>query len=122
MGKSSHVVWLGRSGAKDWDLIPLIIEDDWTFVTRNSVDFRGAASRPGEKGQYARVDLHAGLVCLNGPEGMTRTLQLELFEQALLELDADPDLVNQVLEVTLEDDDHLRVIRYALPSEPDQRT
>ena len=121
-GESSHVVWLGRSGAKDWDLIPLIIEDDWTFVTRNSVDFRGAASRPGEKGQYARVDLHAGLVCLNGPEGMTRALQLELFEQALLELDADPDLVNQVLEVTLEDDDHLRVIRYALPSEPDQRT
>ena len=121
-GESSHVVWLGRSGAKDWDLLPLIVDGDWTFVTRNSVDFRGAASRPGEKGQYARVDLHAGLVCLNGPEGMTRALQLELFEQALLELDADPDLVNQVLEVTLEDDDHLRVIRYALPSEPDQRT
>ena len=24
-GESSHVVWLGRSGAKDWDLIPLIV-------------------------------------------------------------------------------------------------
>lgn len=35
-GGSSHVVWLGRSGAKDWDLLPLIVEGDWTFVTRNS--------------------------------------------------------------------------------------
>ena len=86
-------------------------------MTRNSIDFRGAASRPGEKGQYARVDLHAGLVCLNGPDTMTRSLQLEMFEQALVELEAEPDLVNQVLEVTLEGDDHLRVVRYALPAE-----
>ncbi|MDH4992474.1 DUF5615 family PIN-like protein [Aquamicrobium lusatiense] len=46
-GRSFHVVWLGRSGAKDWDLLPLIVDGDLTFVTRNSVDFRGAASRPG---------------------------------------------------------------------------
>ncbi len=82
-GESSHVVWLGRSGAKDWDLLPLIIDGDWTFVTRNSIDFRGAASRPGEKGQYARVDLHAGLVCLNGPDTMTRSLQLEIFQHTV---------------------------------------
>lgn len=116
-GESTHVVWLDRAGAKDWDLIPIIIEGDWTFVTRNSVDFRGVAAHPGEQGQYARVDLHAGLVCLNGPDGMARDLQLELFEQALLELDARPDLVNQVLEISLEDDEHLRVVRYALPME-----
>ena len=113
-GESSHIVWLGRAGARDWDLIPLIVDGDWTFVTRNSVDFRGAASHPGKKGQYARV---AGLICLNGPDGMTRELQLELFEQALIELDARPDLVNQVLEISLEDDGHLRVVRYALPAE-----
>lgn len=116
-GESSHIVWLGLAGAKDWELIPFIINGDWTFVTRNSVDFRGAASHPGDKGEYARVDLHAGLICLNGPDRMIRDLQLELFEQALLELDADPDLVNQVLEITLEDERHLRVIRYGLPSE-----
>lgn len=46
-----------------------------------------------------------------------KALQLELFEQALLEIESDPDLVNQVLEITLEDNDHLRVIRYALPVE-----
>lgn len=116
-GGSSHIVWLGRSGAKDWDLIPLIVDGDWTFVTRNSIDFRGPASHPGAKGQYARVDLHAGLVCLNGPSGLTRDLQIELFEHALSELDTHPDLVNQVLEITLESDGSLLVSRYALPPE-----
>lgn len=85
-------------------------------MTRNSVEFRVAASRPGEKGQYARVVLHAGLICLNGPDTMMRSLQLELFEQALRELEADPDIVNQALEVTLDDDDHFRIIRYARPA------
>jgi hypothetical protein len=89
--------------------------NDWTFVTRNSVDFRGAASSPGAKGQYADVAVHAGLICLNAPGGMDLDLQLELFEQALAELDADSDLVNQVLEITLDDDDKLHVLRYALP-------
>ena len=116
-GESSHIVWLGRASAMDWDLIHLIIDGDWTFVTRNAVDFRGEASYPGKKGQYARVNLHTGLICLNGPDGMTREVQLELFEQALIELDARPDLVNQVLEISLEDDGHLRVVRYALPAE-----
>ncbi|WP_413992442.1 hypothetical protein ACMDCR_10310 [Labrys okinawensis] len=30
-------------------------------------------------------------------------MQIELFEQALGELDVDPDLVNQVLEITFEE-------------------
>jgi predicted nuclease of predicted toxin-antitoxin system len=66
-GESSHVVWLGRAGLKDWELKPLILQGDWTFVTKNSVDFRGPAGKPGSKGQYADVALHAGLICLNGP-------------------------------------------------------
>ena len=69
-GESSHVVWLGHAGRKDWELTLLILEGDWTFVTRNSVDFRGPAEKPGSKGQYAGVIIHAGLVCLDGPPGM----------------------------------------------------
>jgi hypothetical protein len=114
-GESSHVVWLGRAGLKDWELKPLILQDDWTFVTKNSVDFRGPASQPGSKGQYADVALHAGLICLNGPPGMDLDMQLELFEQALQELEADPDLINQVLEITCEEDS-LHVRRYHLPA------
>ena len=87
-GESSHVVWLGRAGLKDWELKPLILEGDWTFVTWNSVDFRGSADKPGTKGQYADVAIHAGLVCLNGPPGMNLDMQIELFEQALDELGA----------------------------------
>ena len=113
-GESSHVVWLGRAGLKDWELKPLILQDNWTFVTKNSVDFRGPADKPGSKGQYADVAFHAGLICLNGPPGMDLDMQLELFEQALDELEADPDLINKVLEITCEQDG-LQVRRYHLP-------
>ena len=116
-GETSHIVWLGLAGHKDWELTPIILDGDWTFVTKNSVDFRGPKDKPGTKGQYADVAIHAGLICLNGPPGMDLDMQVELFEQALIELDADPDLVNQVLEITLDDDDDLRVLRYALPAE-----
>ena len=117
-GESSHVVWLGRAGLKDWELKPIILDGDWTFVTKNSVDFRGPEERPGAKGQYDDVALHAGLVCLNGPPGMDLDMQIELFEHALDELEADADLVNQVLEIAW-DEDALHARRYQLPaSEP----
>jgi hypothetical protein len=112
-GNSSHVVWLKKGGWKDWSLKRFIVDGDWTFVTMNSIDFRGPSSRRGSEGQYS-VALHAGLICLNGPEGMDLNLQLELFELALDEI-GDGDLVNQVLEITIEQQTEIRVLRYALP-------
>jgi predicted nuclease of predicted toxin-antitoxin system len=38
-GESSHVVWRNLQGKKDWELKPFILDGDWTFATRNSVDF-----------------------------------------------------------------------------------
>lgn len=116
-GETSHVVWMKLAGLKDWELKPIILEGDWTFVTKNSVDFRGPKDRPGTKGQYADVAIHTGLVCLNGPPGMDLDMQIELFEQALAELDGYADLVNQVLEISIEDEDAMRVLRYTLPPE-----
>lgn len=116
-GEASHVVWLGLAGLKDWELKPVILDGDWTFVTKNSIDFRGAKDNLGVKGQYADVAIHAGLVCLNGPPGMDLDMQVELFEQALVEIEQNDDLVNQVLEVTLDDEETLRIVRYALPKE-----
>ena len=113
-GESLHVVWLNRAGLKDWELKTIILEWDWTFVTKNSEDFRGSPERPGAKRQYADVDLHAGLACLNGPPDMDLAMQIELFEQALEELKPEPDLVNQVLEITM-GDAGLYVLRYQLP-------
>jgi Domain of unknown function (DUF5615) len=115
-GESSHVVWLKKSGWKDWSLAAFITENDWTFVTKNSIDFRGPPSNPGSKGQYADVAIHAGLICLNGPEAMDLDLQLELFEHALDEIGSG-DLINQVLEITLTDSDEIHILRYALPPE-----
>lgn len=66
------------------------------------MDFRGP--NEGSKGQYADIATHAGLICLNGPPSMDLDTRLELFEQAFEELSADPDLVNQVLEITWDDD------------------
>lgn len=117
-GETSHIVWMKLSGRKDWELKPIIVDGDWTFVTKNSVDFRGPGDKPGSRGQYADVAIHAGLICLNGPVGMALDLQVELFETALEELRADGDLVNQVLEVSAGDDDEeLHILRYALPQE-----
>lgn len=114
-GESSHVVWLGMAGAKDWELKSVILSADWTFVTRNAIDFRGSASRPGEKGQYAGVELHAGLICIGGPDAVDVDAQLEMLDVALNELDHTPDLINQVIEVLLEDDRGFGLKRYALP-------
>jgi len=115
-GESSHIVWLGKSGWKDWSLKAVILDGDWTFVTKNSMHFRGPANEPGSKGQYADVAIHAGLIFLNGPEGMDLDLQLELFEIALDEV-GNGDLVNEVLEIILGENDEVHVLRYALPRE-----
>lgn len=114
--EASHVRWIGKGGSKDWQLKPVILDGDWTFVTKNSVDFRGPREAPGSEGQYADVALHPGLICLNGPVGMDLDLQLEMFEEALDELDRDRDLVNEVLEVSLSDSgEEFEVTRYKLP-------
>ncbi len=84
--ESSHAVWMGKAGWKDWELKSFILEGDWTFVTRNSVDFRGPADHPGTGGQFAAVPLHAGLICINGPDGTTAEIQCELFRAVLDEL------------------------------------
>lgn len=115
---SSHVVWQGKAGWKDWALKSFILEGDWTFVTRNSVDFRGPAGQPGSKGQYADIALHAGLICINGPRGMDAELQCELFAIALDEVDEAGELVNQVLEISLDElDGEAELCRYELPED-----
>jgi hypothetical protein len=50
------------------------------------------------------------------PGGMDLDLQLDLFEVALDEI-GDGDLVNQVLEIMPLEDNDIRILRYALPSE-----
>jgi hypothetical protein len=113
--ESSHVTWLGKAGWKDWELKQFVLEQDWTFVTRNSTDFRGPADQPGSRGQYADVLIHAGLVCINGPDSMTAEDETELFGIVLDELGPN-EMVNQAIEITMSDEDRgFELVRYALP-------
>lgn len=113
--ESSHVTWLGKAGWKDWELKQFVLEQDWTFVTRNSTDFRGRANQPGSEGQYADVPIHAGLVCINGPDSMSAEDEAELFGIVLVELGQN-EMVNLVIEITLLDEDRgFELVRYALP-------
>ena len=117
--ESSHVSWLGKAGWKDWELKRFILEQDWTFVTRNSTDFRGPADQPGSKGQYADVPIHAGLICINGPDSMSAEDEAQLFGIVLDELGSN-EMVNQAIEITLSDEDNgFELVRYALPN-PDR--
>jgi len=114
--ESSCVKWRGLAGTQDWNLVPLMVAEDFTLVTRNSIDFRGRLGLGGGQGLYADLDLHAGLICLNGPVGMDLDMQIELFEVALEELEGrEGDLVNRCLDVTLDETDHIEIVVYALP-------
>lgn len=104
-GTSTHVAWIGKAGMKDWELIRIIEAGDWTFVTKNSADFRGPADRTGSNGQYTRVAIHAGLICLDSIRNLTIEEQCEVFEAVLEYLGKDDDLVNKVVNVFVGDDD-----------------
>jgi len=116
--ESFHLSWLGKAGWKDWELKEFILSGDWTFVTRNGIDFRGAAERPGSKGQYADVPIHAGLVCINGPARMTARIEVELFAAVLDEIKSLAHLVNEVIEVNLpEEGGEFEIVRYSMPDD-----
>ncbi|MBY3328926.1 DUF5615 family PIN-like protein [Rhizobium laguerreae] len=98
-----HVNWLGLSGETDWDLMPRIVAEDFTFVTNNARDFRKL---------YAREDLHAGLVIIV-PQVLPGQ-QRDLFALVLQEVAVSADLVNEVIEIALEEGEAV-LTRYALP-------
>jgi predicted nuclease of predicted toxin-antitoxin system len=98
-----HVNWLGLSGETDWDLMPRIVANDFTFVTNNARDFRKL---------YAREELHAGLIIIV-PQVLP-ALQRELFIAVLQEFADAQDIVNEVIEIAIEDGEAV-LTRYALP-------
>lgn len=99
-----HVNWLGLSGEADWDLMPRIVAEDYTFVTNNARDFRKL---------YSMEDLHAGLVIIV-PQ-VVPALQRDLFDLILHELATGEELLNEVIEISIEGDEAV-LNRYSLPS------
>ncbi len=114
----AHVSHLGLSGTKDWELKNTIFDGDWTFITANNVDFRGPADAPGTAGEYADVQLHAGLICVTAEGPLNREGQQAVFRAILDELAALIDLTNRVLEVHVRRSLEVTFRTYQLPGDP----
>lgn len=115
--ESAHVNHRGMNGLKDHVLMGHVLEEDWTLVTRNSDDFRPPAGSTSTAPCYLGIELHAGLVCLNLPNGALRVDHKAFFQAALDDLGVEGDMTNQVLEVWPTDHDAtLRIDRYDFPA------
>ncbi|WP_245500049.1 toxin-antitoxin system, toxin component, PIN family protein [Rhizobium leguminosarum] len=97
-----HVNWFGLSGETDWDLMPRIVG---RFHLRDEQRSRLSQA-------LRQRTAHAGLVIIV-PQVLP-ALQRELFVLILRELAGVQYLVNEVLEVTIEEDTAV-LTRYLLP-------
>jgi predicted nuclease of predicted toxin-antitoxin system len=86
---ATHVVFRGLAGTADHDLMPIIRNEDFVFVTNNARDFIRL---------YARQNIHPGLVIIV-PGGITAEVQTRLFACVLDAIETMPDLVNRLVEV-----------------------
>lgn len=85
---ATHIVWLGKGGTQDWNLIPLIVDGDYLFVTND---------RRGFLRLYSRLETHAGLIILL--PSVERAEQVRLFESALEAAEGIDDTINRLIEV-----------------------
>ncbi len=97
-----HVNHLGLGGKPDWELAGRIVEDEFTFVTNNRVDFVRL---------FAKMELHAGLIVI--VPNVVPSLQRALFEAAILYL-AGREPVNAAIEVSLKGK-VVECVEYGLP-------
>ncbi len=91
-----HVNCLGLSGESDRDLMPRINEGDYTFATNNVADFRKL---------YGKQELHAELVIII-PQVVPARQRPQL-DSLFDAVEGEPELVNQIVEITLEGEEVL---------------
>ena len=102
--EAMHVNHLGLRTETDWDLLKIITEQDWVLVTNNAIEFRG---------RYGTIELHPGVIFLL--PAVRRLAQVQLFETALEQVKADPDMINRALDVTFDLSGEVTLISYGLP-------
>jgi predicted nuclease of predicted toxin-antitoxin system len=83
---AEHVVHRGLGGLKDWQLIRVIREQEYTFVTNNRSDFVTL---------HGKEALHAGVIVII--PNVVPAQQRELFKAALFHIGS-RDLTNTVVE------------------------
>jgi predicted nuclease of predicted toxin-antitoxin system len=86
---ATHVLHRGRRGAEDAALMPLILAENFIFVTANGRDFLKL---------YAREEVHPGLIIIVHGNGTARA-QMSFFGKALDRAESLRDLTNLLLEV-----------------------
>jgi predicted nuclease of predicted toxin-antitoxin system len=101
--RAGHVNHLGLGAFEDWQLMKVIREEEYAFVTNNRADFLEL---------YARESLHPGLIVI--VPNVAPPHQHQLFAAALEHI-ANRDLTNMVVEVRLIDG-KIRLSEYELPS------
>ncbi len=100
--EAHHVVRRGWAGLQDYELRPIILRDEFVFVTNNGRDFLEL---------LGETELHPGLVIIVPNE--KPPLQRELFRAALRRITSVASTMNKVIEVHIGGD--VRV--YDLPVE-----
>jgi predicted nuclease of predicted toxin-antitoxin system len=99
---ADHVVHRGLGGLKDWQLMQVIREQEYTFVTNNRSDFLAL---------HGKEPLHAGVIVI--VPNVIPSQQSELFAAALKHIGA-RDLTNTVVEVRFVRND-IQCSEYELP-------
>jgi predicted nuclease of predicted toxin-antitoxin system len=96
--EATHVCYRGLGGTQDWNLMPIIIEESFTFVTNNAADFLRL---------FQLEEAHAGLIVLI--PNVEPKLQRELFDAVLDELGNPGDLFNQAIKVWFSDEERTEI-------------
>lgn len=99
---ADHVAHRGLRGLKDWQLMQVIREQEYTFVTNNRSDFLDL---------HGKEPLHAGVIVI--VPNVIPSQQRELFVAALKHIGT-RDLTNTVVEVRFVGDD-IQCSEYELP-------
>jgi predicted nuclease of predicted toxin-antitoxin system len=102
--EATHVVHLGLSRWRDWNILRIARRDNWVLVTNNTIEFRS---------RYRVITNHPGVIFLL--PSVKRPAQLALFAAAIDDVSIDPDLTNQALDIDFAGDAKIVVRRYALP-------
>jgi predicted nuclease of predicted toxin-antitoxin system len=100
--EATHVNHLGLSGKHDWEVAERVVNDEFTFVTNNRVDFLRL---------FAKIELHAGLIVI--VPNAVPSVQRALFKAAILYL-AGRDLINSAIEVSV-DGKVVKCVEYPIP-------
>ena len=105
---ATHVRFIGKAGVQDYNLVDVILDGGYLFVTQNARDFLKL---------FSRIDIHDGLVLLL-PKARAHE-QVRMFEAALDFIERLDHTINRVIEVHSVDD--IRLSNVPPPDDDDPR-